>query len=152
MKEKIFKLLSSLTVQWLSRLVLGGIFIYASIDKIVHPHAFAYIIYNYQLLPDFLIYITAVSMPWVEIFAGFCVVSGIFKRTAAIILGGLLLVFALAITINLVRGLKFDCGCFTTVTSESGSEPVGLLIRDILLFIPVAVLVFFAPSKKEVTA
>lgn len=151
MKNKISNLLSSLPVQWLSRLILGGVFIYASIDKITHPEAFADIIYNYKLLPGIFITLLAVVMPWLEIFSGLCVISGLFKRAGAIIIGAMLLVFSVAISINLARGLEFDCGCFTTVSSEGGSDPLGLLIRDIILLILVVIIVFFE-GKKETAA
>jgi len=147
MKEKIVDILAGLPVQLLSRLLLGGIFIYASIDKIAHPHAFAKIIHNYQLLPDVLIYAAAVMLPWVELVSGLFIVAGIFKRTTAIILSSLLLVFAVAISINLIRGIEFDCGCFSTVASDSGSASVFLLIRDILMLIPGMIVIFFQRSK-----
>jgi uncharacterized membrane protein YphA (DoxX/SURF4 family) len=148
-KEKIEKLLTSLPIQTLSGLILGGVFIYASIDKIMHPHQFAYIIYNFQLLPLSLVYFSAITMPWIEMLAGLCVVSGMFRRAGAAILGGLLLVFSIAISINLARGLKFDCGCFSTVSTDAGSDPVGLLIRDILLLIPTIILIFYYRKKRE---
>lgn len=150
MKEKLDSILRSLPVQILCGILLGGLFIYASIDKIVHPHAFAKIIYNYKILPDVLIYVVALILPWVEIFAGLSMVSGIFRRTGAIIVGGMLLVFIIAISFNLIRGLNFDCGCFSTVATENGSDPVGLLFRDILLLIPAAILIFFNKTKKQV--
>ena len=40
--------------RWLElacRLLLGGIFVYASIDKIIYPVEFAKVVYNYQILP-----------------------------------------------------------------------------------------------------
>jgi len=40
------------TLFLLSRLFLGGIFVYASYDKLLHPVPFAEIVYNYQILPD----------------------------------------------------------------------------------------------------
>ncbi len=147
-KKKNSDFLGSLPVQVLCRFILGGLFIYASISKIVHPYAFAKIIYNYKLLPDILIYISAISLPWVEMISGLFLVAGIFKRTAAIILFSLLIIFIIAISINLIRGLDFDCGCFTTVTTENGSDPVGLLIRDILMLIPGGVIIF-APTFKR---
>ena len=143
MTKKIVNLLSSLPVQVLSGFILGGLFIYASIDKIVHPHAFAKIIYNYQLMPDVFIYFMAVTLPWVEIVAGLALVAGVYRRPAAVILSSLLVVFSIAISINLLRGLNFDCGCFSTVTTEAGSDPVGLLIRDILMLIPGLIIIFF---------
>lgn len=152
MKEKMTAILSGFPVQLLCRLLLGGIFIYASIDKISHPHAFAKIIHNYRQLPDIFIYISAATLPWLEMVSGSFLVVGIFKRTASIVLSGLLLMFAAAISINLIRGIKFDCGCFSTVTTASGSDPVGLLLRDILLLIPGLVIIFFQRRKTAAAA
>lgn len=126
-------------IVFICRIILGSVFIYASADKILHPEAFADILYNYRLLPDFLIYAPALFLPWIELVAGAFLIAGIFKRGAGFILNGLLLVFILAITINLVRGLNFDCGCFTTLPGE-GSNVYALLIRDILLLVPGAVI------------
>ena len=53
-----------------SRLILGGIFIYAAMDKIAHPDQFAEIVYNYKLLPGALVNLMAIVLPWVEILAG----------------------------------------------------------------------------------
>ncbi len=36
-----------------TRLVIAGVFIYASIDKIIHPDLFAEAVYNYQVLPGY---------------------------------------------------------------------------------------------------
>ena len=50
----------------LFRLFLGILFIYASVDKILHPAAFAKIVYNFHILPGFLINLFAIILPWVE--------------------------------------------------------------------------------------
>lgn len=149
MKQKLIIFLESLPVQVICRLVLGGLFIYAGISKVADPHGFARIIHNYQLLPDIFVTAMAIFMPWVEIIAGIFLVAGIYKRSSASVLSVLLVVFMIAISINLIRGLEFDCGCFTTVTSEGGSDPVGLLIRDILLLIPGLVVIFFYKNNKK---
>ena len=47
-----------------ARVILGAVFIYASIDKIRNPEAFAKAVYNYQILPDSLINLTAIALPW----------------------------------------------------------------------------------------
>jgi uncharacterized membrane protein YphA (DoxX/SURF4 family) len=148
MKDKIIHILSSLPVQVLCRIILGGVFIYASIDKIVHPHAFAKIIHNYQLLPDLLVTLPAIVLPWLEMISGLFLVAGIFRRASAVILSSMLLMFGTAITINLIRGITFDCGCFSTVTTASGSDPVELLVRDILLLIPGLIIIFFYKEKR----
>jgi uncharacterized membrane protein YphA (DoxX/SURF4 family) len=146
MKQKILDFLSWQPVQFLCRLILGGLFIYASIDKIVHPYAFAKIIHNYQLMPDIFVYFMAVTLPWVEAIAGLFLVLGLYKRTSALLLSSLLVVFAIAISINLIRGINFDCGCFSTVTTEGGGDPLGLLARDMLILIPGIIIIFFQRS------
>ena len=125
----------------LCRIILGTVFIYASIDKIFNPEAFAAIISNYKLLPDFFIYTPALFLPWIELVAGSFLIAGIFVRGSSFLLNGLLIVFILAITINLIRGLSFDCGCFSTL-SGTGSNVYYLLFRDLLLLIPGSVIFF----------
>jgi uncharacterized membrane protein YphA (DoxX/SURF4 family) len=148
MKDNIVHILSSLPVQVLCRIILGGVFIYASIDKILHPHAFAKIILNYQLLPDMLVTLPAIILPWLEMISGLFLLAGIFRRASAVILSSMLLIFGIAITINLMRGITFDCGCFTTVATTSGSDPVELLVRDILLLLPGLIIIFFYKNKR----
>jgi hypothetical protein len=46
------------------RIVLGCVFIYASLDKIRHPDLFAEAVYNYQLLPEVAINLWAIWLPW----------------------------------------------------------------------------------------
>ena len=149
MNNKLSRFLSAVPVQVAARLLLGCVFIYASLDKITHLNAFAKIIHNYQLLPDMFITFPAVVMPWVELISGLFLVAGVFKRAAAALLSSLLLVFSIAISINLIRGITFDCGCFSTVSTASGSDPVGLLIRDLLLLIPGLIILFFCKEKDD---
>lgn len=146
--QKMSDFFFSPVVQWLCALGIGGLFIYASIDKILNPHAFARIVYNYAILPDVLIYPFALFLPWVESIAGFFLIISVFRRTSAIMLSSLLGVFIIAIAFNLIRGLNFDCGCFTTVSSSEGSDPAGLLIRDILILIP-ALVIALNPKYKN---
>lgn len=131
----IKNLLNNKTVVLLCRIIFGSVFIFASIDKIFHPEAFAGILYNYELLPGFLIYPPALFLPWVELVAGAFLIAGIFLRGSSFILNSLLLIFILAITINLLRGINFDCGCFSTLPGTD-SNVYFLLVRDLLLLIP----------------
>lgn len=120
----------------ISKFILGITFIYASWDKIMNPAQFADILYNYEILPSVLINFPAVFLPWLELITGLFLIFGIFVRTSAKILISLLLIFIAAITINIFRGLNFDCGCFSTAKTLSGSNPYLLLMRDIMLLIP----------------
>jgi uncharacterized membrane protein YphA (DoxX/SURF4 family) len=142
LKNRLFSFLGSTPAQFLSRLVLGGLFIYASLDKIAHPEAFAKIISNYKLLPQFLINFFAVVLPWMEMISGILLVFNRFTRSAAIILSGLLLVFIAAIGINAIRGLDVTCGCFSTSSGEAESWYV-LVSRDLIFLIPGLVIILY---------
>lgn len=145
--DKIKNILSSRSLQMLARLTLGGIFIYASLDKIAHPLEFAKIIKNYQILPEFLIALMALVLPWLELFAGICLVSGICERSAAMLLTFLLFLFIIALGVNVFRGIDVSCGCFSTSASDTESAWV-LIFRDLLILLPGLVIVFFNRENK----
>jgi uncharacterized membrane protein YphA (DoxX/SURF4 family) len=116
----------------LIRLFLGGMFIYASLHKLIDPAAFSKIIYGYKILPYWAINILAISLPGVELVAGVLLVLGLFSRGAALTITLSLGVFVCAIGFNLWRGVEFDCGCFSFAHSSKGAA-VDLLIRDLVL-------------------
>ncbi|GAB4325842.1 MAG: DoxX family membrane protein [Candidatus Zixiibacteriota bacterium] len=113
------------------RVVVGGFFVYASLDKIAHPDAFAKIVYNYRILPGSLINIFAIFLPWLELLAGIALILGTRTVGAAAIISGLMVVFIIAATAAVARGIKIDCGCFTT--SGNGARDVGLplILQDL---------------------
>lgn len=146
-KSSLRRGLSSIWLQGLCRLALGGIFIYSSLDKIAHPDEFARIIANYAILPDLLVTLPAVVLPWLELFAGLLLVAGIWTRSTAALLSLLLLAFILALGVNALRGIDVSCGCFST-SAEIKENAWGLILRDVLILIPGLVIVFFAREKK----
>jgi putative oxidoreductase len=98
----------------LLRIALGVVFIAASLDKIQNPQSFADNIANYRVMPYQLVNLVAVTLPWVEIVTGSLLVTGIWIRTNALIVSGMLVVFSLAILQALLRNLDISCGCFST--------------------------------------
>lgn len=115
------------------RLILGISFITASIHKIADPSAFAHIIYGYGLFPNDLINLIAIAVPFLELFCGLLLVTGVYQGGAALMINVMLVGFIMAISINLIRGYDFDCGCFTSGASGENSDPFSLLLRDYLL-------------------
>jgi hypothetical protein len=115
-----------------SRWILGGVFIYASYDKILHPAAFSKIIYNYQILPDGLINLTALVLPMLELIMGIFFWVG-FWMPGTVILSNILLVSYIgALILNLARGLDINCGCFST--SSGSSINVETILWDAAFF------------------
>jgi uncharacterized membrane protein YphA (DoxX/SURF4 family) len=115
------------------RIVLGSVFIYASLDKIRHPDLFAEAVYNYQLLPDVTVNLVAILLPWLELLSGSLLVLGLWMEGSILILSGLMVVFIGALGINLARGLDVHCGCFIT----QSSDPITILtlFRDSLFLL-----------------
>lgn len=111
------------------RLILGVVFIIASADKIYHPEAFAKAVYNYQILPDGLINLVAIILPWLEAFLGALLLAGLWLPATVTLTNALLLVFYGALLFNVARGLDIHCGCFSTST-EGAPATTWYLIRD----------------------
>ncbi len=114
------------------RWILGITFIYASYYKIMSPTDFAKVIYGYNLFPEVLINLIAIILPFVELISGLSLLLGIYPRSAALIINGLLLAFIFILTINIIKGYEFDCGCFST--KKTGS-PKLMVARDIIYLI-----------------
>jgi putative oxidoreductase len=131
----IKKMLNNSWLELAVRWFLGMVFLYASYHKIVSPAHFAKIIYGYYLFPDIFINIIAIVLPFLELFSGLALILGIYPRTAAVIIDGMLMGFIIALSINLIRGQQFDCGCFSF--GEGGhTYTVGqVLVRDIVFFV-----------------
>ena len=123
--------------KWVSlilRVILGAIFIYASIDKVMHPKAFAEAVYNYQILPDALVNLAALILPVVELLAGACLVIGFWVPGSLAVVNALLVVFIAAIGFNYSRGLNIACGCFHAATGDAGQwEMLWTIVRDAVM-------------------
>jgi putative oxidoreductase len=116
-----------------ARWILGGIFVYASYNKIVSPADFAKIIYGYDLFPAALINLIAILVPFLELVAGIALIIGFYPRSAALIVNAMLLVFISALSINLIRGHEFDCGCFSINDKNQKTFAGPLIFRDFLV-------------------
>lgn len=133
--------LTSPLLSLIFRIILGSIFLYAGIMKIPDPDAMAQAIYNYRLLPGWMIPPAAMVMPWVEVLVGASLLLGIFAQGGALAAAGLLGLFACALAISLIRGLDISCGCFN-LSSSAKSITIFTLLRDMVL-LAMAIQVFF---------
>jgi len=130
------------------RIAMGMNFVYASIDKILHPAAFAEAIFNYQILPNQLINITAIILPCLELCAGICLIIGKWVPGSLFIINFLLLIFLCALAFNLARGLNIHCGCFSTsVQTIEGSSMVWTVLRGCIFFAAAVFLLFNCYSE-----
>ena len=100
---------------WIStvvRLVLGAVFVAASLSKIGKVDATVRAVRAYQILPESLVHPVAYALPYLELAVGVLLIVGLGTRIVAIIAGVMLLLFIAAVSSAGIRGLKIDCGCF----------------------------------------
>jgi len=110
-------------LNWVLRLLLAALFVCAGLPKLIAPQEFALIVFRYHLLPDSLINMAALLLPWLEIVAALALLLPAWRRSGALWLAGLLGLATAAIAISLARGLDIDCGCFTLTP---GHSPISL--------------------------
>lgn len=115
------------------RLLLGGVFVWAGALKLVDPQLFADRIAAFQLVPNGLINILALSLPPLEITSGILLITGWRRRTAALsilLMTGLFLVVLISARL---RGLIVECGCFGDSFGSWGTDLT--IARDLLLLL-----------------
>jgi len=143
--------LSNKYLQILLRLILGGVYVYVAWNKLINAEEFAKAIKNYDMLPLQAINIIAITLPYIELFAGLFLIFGFYKKGSSAILGITLVVFIIALTSAYARGLNIDCGCGFTSTTQETSSKTDLLVRifeDILMLIGVVIIFLFGEKKK----
>jgi putative oxidoreductase len=108
-----------MAIPWIWRAVdflIGAIFIYAGILKILDPVAFARDVDNYKMLPWPAAVALGLYLPWLEVFCGLAIVTRRFYRGGLILLTALTAAFIIASILAKARGLDISCGCFGHVS------------------------------------
>lgn len=121
-------------MKWLRlflHLLFGGVFVYAGALKAWDPAAFVMDVRSFELLRDPLAAWLAMGLPWLEIFAGLAVMSGLLRAGGLLILNVTLVGFLIAILSAWARGLDIQCGCFGG--GAGTTDYVELLMRDVVL-------------------
>jgi putative oxidoreductase len=92
--------------------IIGGLFIYAGVVKVLDPVEFAGDIENYKVLPWPIGVRLAFYLPWLEIVCGLALITRQLYRGGVFILTLLMAVFIVATIVAKARGLDISCGCF----------------------------------------
>lgn len=131
------------------RWVLGLIFLYSGIVKLMDLASFAIIIEAYGFLPEMVTMPAAVGLAVMEIVVGAGTLLDI--RGALALLGGMLLFFIAILGYGIMMGLDIDCGCFGPEDPE-GQAYAGLrpaLYRDLVMVWGVATLYFLRMKNRH---
>ena len=140
--------------QWMeltARLILGVTFIYASYNKILAPAEFAKLVYGYNLFPHETINLISITIPFIELISGMALITGIYTRAAALIIIGMLTAFIIIISIYVIRGHEFDCGCFSVQTNSAAKSAKYILGRDVILLILGSYLFMYGLDKSRLS-
>ncbi len=105
---------------WVLRLFLGAFFVWSGVMKLLDPGTFTESVANFQLVSRPLDAYVAYFLPWLEIFAGAALLSGVFLRGGLLCVAGMMLVFLGALGYAWSQGLNINCGCF-----GAGGKPVN---------------------------
>ena len=119
-----------------SRLVVGLVFIVASISKISDPMAFSNIIDNYHVTPVFVNNLVALFLPWIELFIGLGLLLDVYPKTCSKLSIILLLWFIFILSLAYFRGININCGCFSVDQgSSSSSDILSRIFQDIVFLV-----------------
>lgn len=111
------------------RLGLGAMFIASSLPKIRLPYAFLSDVYGYELVGPKMGVLVAMTLPWLELFAGVCLVGGVFVGGALLVSIAMGAMFTFVLGSALYRHLDISCGCF----SAPGKITYLTLIRAVVI-------------------
>lgn len=139
------KLLENSYINLLLRLFIGLLFLFSAVSKINIPDEFANEIANYNIMPNFLINLFAIVMPWIELCCSVFIILGLRLKSSSAVLIILISIFNLAILIAMAQGLNINCGCHTKMMAEQ----VGLtkLFENVLLLL-IAIYIYFSKGLK----
>jgi putative oxidoreductase len=143
--------LKSLSQQFFWRLmdlIVGGIFLYAGVIKVVDPLRFAIDIDNYKMLPWAIGVRLAFYLPWLELLCGLALILRFFYRGGLFILTALTFIFIAASIIAKVRGLDITCGCFGH-TSKNWSFTAHLALDFAILITLIALWISKRTQQRE---
>jgi putative oxidoreductase len=115
-----------------SRLVLGGGFLYAGASKVFDPGGLAASIRSYGLgLPEWFVTLSAYALPPFEVLLGLYLLVGLFTKASAWVTNGMMILFIVALAQGALRGLEIDCGCFGSASGDEVSSLWVDLVRDL---------------------
>lgn len=122
------------------RTFIGILFIFYGVSKVANPSHFANEIGNYNMLPDLIIQIMALVIPWIELIVGVLLLFGVYLNENGFIATVLLIIFTLAVAIAFSRGLDISCGCSGNDAGQKVGwlkifENIGLIVLTLILSI-----------------
>lgn len=98
---------------------IGGYFIVVSMFKIFSFQSLLQAVQNFGVLPPSLLVHFSIFIVLVELVGGIALVLDVFRKFFSRMLTGTVVLFTIAILINLIRGNFIDCGCYGSMVATS---------------------------------
>jgi uncharacterized membrane protein YphA (DoxX/SURF4 family) len=119
-------------ISHLCALAVAGFFLYFASSKILGlgPLQFTVDINNFKILPREAVNLAAILMPWWEVAAALALIIPRTRRSGAILIAGMLVMFIVAVAIAMAKGLDISCGCAGKGSGKAGWTTIG---RNVLL-------------------
>jgi len=141
--------LSNKYFQIVIRVIIGAVFIYASVNKLFNPADFAKAILRYDMAPLFIINFMAITIPWIEFAIGIFLIFGIMKKPVSLMGALSLVLFIFALISAYARGLDISCGCFSLEETATKGDILQRIIEDFFMLAGISIIYKFPGTKKE---
>jgi len=111
----------SVFVLAVSRYFFSMLFLQSSVFKLVNLDEFRLIVSAYRLCPTVLVAFFSVTLPIAEMLLSALIISGRLRQLTALSTAFLFLLFAVAVSINIIRRrTDIRCGCFYDLNQTPG--------------------------------
>lgn len=127
-KRKIFDVFL-----YMVKVSIGCMFIYSSLPKIRQPYDFLTNVYSYELVGPKLGMFAAMTLPWLELLTGICLIGGIFVGGALLVCIAMATMFTFVLSSALYHDLEISCGCFGAGTTNIITY--NTLLRAVIILI-----------------
>jgi uncharacterized membrane protein YphA (DoxX/SURF4 family) len=139
--------------QWVAlvlRLGLAAVWLVAGFAKITDLSGSVRSVYAFKILPYGLSQVVGAAQPMLEILLGLLLVVGLAVRLVAAISSVLLVVYIGGIISVWARGLRIDCGCFSSGGALAAGQTPSYgwdILRDTGLLVLALLIVFWPRSR-----
>ena len=128
------------------RLIVGGLFITLGSLRLPILSASPRTSGTTGSFPQEICFFTALILPWLEVLAGACLITGIFKKTGALLISGMLAFFIVLVAVTMIRGIDVECGCFGTFSRKADWR---LILEDLIMLVMSLGVALSYPPKKS---
>ena len=127
------------------RIVFAALFVISAYTKLADIQTFAQALNSYDILPPKLVPLFTYYVPLLELGLAVGFIIPGFEKINTLLTIGLMVVFQIALTSLIVRGIDVDCGCF----GRFATSPLAALVRNFVILGLCGLLLFSLSKNKK---